>query len=148
MVNGTKVKQNKNKLTDYQKKKIIADYVESGNKSEVARKHGVSETTVRNLVKANKDCLEKFEQKKEENTQDVLEFMDSLKNRKKTIIEKLLKAIENKADNLDNFTSIKDVASAYGIIIDKELKLKEIKSKNNNNDDGGVVIVNDLPKSE
>lgn len=135
------------KLTDKKKKLIIADYIECGNYSEVARKHNVSDTTVRKLVKTEKNSLEKIEQKKEENTQDVLAYMDSLKDRKKIIVEKLLKAIEDKVDNLDNFTNIKDVASAYGIIIDKELKLKELNKNSNNNDDG-VVIVDDLPKSE
>lgn len=133
------------KLTDKKKKLIIADYIECGNYSEVARKHKVSDTTVRKLVKSDKDSLEKIEQKKEENTQDVLEYMDTLKDRKKKIVEKLLKAIEDKADNLDNFTNIKDVASAYGIIIDKELKLKEIKNQTSNTE-SGVVIVDDLPK--
>lgn len=133
------------KLTDKKKKLIIADYIECGNYSEVARKHKVSDTTVRKLVKSDKNCLEKIEQKKEENTQDVLEYMDTLKDRKKKIVEKLLKAIEDKADNLDSFTNIKDVASAYGIIIDKELKLKEIKNQTSNTE-SGVVIVDDLPK--
>ncbi len=133
------------KLTDKKKKLIIADYIECGNYSEVARKHNVSDTTVRKLVKSDKTSSKKIEQKKEENTQDVLAYMDSLKDRKKTIVDKLLKAIENKADNLDNFTNIKDVASAYGIIIDKELKLREIKNQTSNSENG-VVIVDDLPK--
>jgi len=127
------------------KKLIIADYIECGNYSEVARKHNVSDTTVRKLVKSDKNSSKKIEQKKEENTQDVLAYMDSLKDRKKTIVDKLLKAIEDKADNLDNFTNIKDVASAYGIIIDKELKLREIKNQTSNSENG-VVIVDDLPK--
>lgn len=133
------------KLTDKKKKLIIADYIECGNYSEVARKHNVSDTTVRKLVKSDKTSSEKIEQKKEENTQDVLAYMDSLKDRKKTIVDKLLRAIEDKVDNLDNFTNIKDVASAYGIIIDKELKLREIKNQTSNSENG-VVIVDDLPK--
>lgn len=133
------------KLTDKKKKLIIADYIECGNYSEVARKHNVSDTTVRKLVKSDKTSSEKIEQKKEENTQDVLAYMDSLKDRKKTIVDKLLRAIEDKADNLDSFTNIKDVASAYGIIIDKELKLREIKNQTSNSENG-VVIVDDLPK--
>ena len=135
----------RNKLTDKKKKLIIADYIECGNYSEVARKHNVSDTTVRKLVKSDKTSSKKIEQKKEENTQDVLAYMDSLKDRKKTIVDKLLRAIEDKADNLDNFTNIKDVASAYGIIIDKELKLREIKNQTSNSENG-VVIVDDLPK--
>ena len=71
--------------------------------------------------------------------------MDSLNEKKKSIINKLLLAIEDKADKLDSFTNIKDVASAYGIIIDKEIKLREIKTHEKNNEDG-VVIVDDLPK--
>lgn len=133
------------KLTDKKKKLIIADYIECGNYSEVARKHNISDTTVRKLVKSDENSSKKIEQKKEENTQDVLAYMDSLKNRKKVIVEKLLTAIEDKADNLDSFTNIKDVASAYGIIIDKELKLREIKNQTSNSENG-VVIVDDLPK--
>ena len=133
------------KLTDKKKKLIIADYIECGNYSEVARKHNISDTTVRKLVKSDENSSKKIEQKKEENTQDVLEYMDSLKERKKLIVDKLLKAIEEKAENLDSFTNIKDVASAYGIIIDKELKIKELR-KQNSSDDTGVTIINDLPK--
>lgn len=133
------------KLTDKKKKLIVADYIDCGNYSEVARKHGVSDTTVRKLVNTDSESLKKIEQKKEENTKDVLEFMDSLNEKKKSIINKLLLAIEDKADKLDSFTNIKDVASAYGIIIDKEIKLREIKTHEKNNEDG-VVIVDDLPK--
>lgn len=133
------------KLTDKKKKLIVADYIDCGNYSEVARKHGVSDTTVRKLVNTDSESLKKIEQKKEENTRDVLEYMDSLNEKKKSIINKLLLAIEDKADKLDSFTNIKDVASAYGIIIDKEIKLREIKTHEKNNEDG-VVIVDDLPK--
>lgn len=133
------------KLTNKKKKLIVADYIDCGNYSEVARKHGVSDTTVRKLVNTDSESLKKIEQKKEENTKDVLEYMDSLNEKKKSIINKLLLAIEDKADKLDSFTNIKDVASAYGIIIDKEIKLREIKTHEKNNEDG-VVIVDDLPK--
>lgn len=133
------------KLTDKKKKLIVADYIDCGNYSEVARKHGVSDTTVRKLVNTDSESLKKIEQKKEENTKDVLEYMDSLNEKKKSIINKLLLAIEDKADKLDSFTNIKDVASAYGIIIDKEIKLREIKTHEKNSEDG-VVIVDDLPK--
>lgn len=141
----SKVKSKRKKLTDKQKKLIIADYIDCGNYCEVARKHGVTDTTVRHLVKTDRESLKKIEQKKEENTKDVLEYMDGLKDKKKTIISKLLQAIEDKVDNLDSFTNIRDVASAYGIIIDKELKLREIKNHNNDEEEG-VTIIDDLPK--
>lgn len=52
------------KLTDKQKKLIIADYIDCGNYSEVARKYKVSDTAVRKIIKADKDSVKKFEQKK------------------------------------------------------------------------------------
>ena len=41
----SKVKSKRKKLTDKQKKLIIADYIECGNYCEVARKHGITDTT-------------------------------------------------------------------------------------------------------
>ena len=57
-------------LTDRQKKKILADYVQTNNYCATAKINGVSATTVKNLVRANADIVEKCEQKKEENTID------------------------------------------------------------------------------
>lgn len=118
------------KLTDKEKKKIIADYVDNGNYSETARINNTSDMTVKRLVEKeeNKGLLKKVEQKKLENTQSTLEYMDSQHETKKRIIGKLLKAIEEKSENIDMFTSVKDLATAYGILIDKELKYLEARS--------------------
>jgi len=51
------------KLTDKKKKLIIADYIECGNYSEVARKHNVSDTTV-NLLSPIKPVRKKLNKKK------------------------------------------------------------------------------------
>ena len=62
-------------LTDAKKKQIIADYVECGNYSEVARKHKVSKDTVRRLSNRT-DIVKKAQEKKEQNTRDMLEYLD------------------------------------------------------------------------
>ena len=125
------------KLTDKQKKKIIADYVETQNFSETARMNGISDKTVKRIVDNmnNIDVVEKVEQKKQENTQTTIEYMQTQHESKKRILDKILKAIEEKADNIDKFTNIKDLATAYGIILDKELKVLELNKKNDNNED-------------
>lgn len=64
-------------MTDKQKKKIIADYVQIGSYNAVSKIHGVSATTVKNIVLKSADIVEKCEQKKEQNTADILEYMDS-----------------------------------------------------------------------
>lgn len=122
------------KLTDKQKKKIIADYVENQNYRETARMNNVSDVTVKDIVSKDKSTLEKLEQKKQENTQSTIEYMQTQHESKKRILDKILKAIEEKADNVDMFTNIKDLATAYGIILDKELKVLELQRGNKEND--------------
>lgn len=140
------------RITDLKKKEIIAHYIECQNYRETARKFEVSVETVRNIVKNDNLIRQKLTEKKEENTKSVLEAMDERREKKITILNKILDAIETKADNLDMFTNIKDLATAYGIIMDKEIKAKEIsiKSKENSNGNGvtRVQIINDLPKED
>ena len=141
-------KDKRTKLTDKEKKQIIADYIETGNYSEVARKYGISVTAVKKIVDADKDSLIKFKQKKEENTQSTIEYMDEQHETKKRILEKLLKSMEVKAEELDMFTNIKDLATAYGIILDKELKMLELQKNNRDNTVNKITIVNSLPKDD
>ena len=121
------------KLTDKQKKKIIADYVDNGNYSETARMNNTTDTTVRTIIKENKNvALKKMEQKKEENTQDMLQYLESKKEDKKRVIELCFKALEDKLASPDMFTSVRDIAMVYGVIVDKDLKIKEIEATKNN----------------
>lgn len=128
----TKKKPSRTKLTDKQKKKIIADFVENNNYSETARMNNVSEYTVRKLCKDsnNKEIKEKIEQKKEENTKSMLEMITETNNKRLQVISKLVNAIDDKADKVDAFTNVKDLASAYGILIDKEFKFAEMQKLN------------------
>ena len=123
------------KLTDLEKQQIIADYIETQNYSEVAKKYNRSVETIINVVKDNEDVREKLKQKKQENTQSTIEYMQTQHESKKRILDKILKAIEEKADNIDKFTNINDLATAYGIILNKELKVLELNKKNDNNED-------------
>lgn len=114
------------KLTDKQKKKIIADYVDNGNYSETARINGVNKSTVQRLISKNQAVQQKAQEKKEENTQDMLQYLESKKEDKKRVIELCFKALEDKLASPDMFTSIRDIAMVYGILVDKDLKYKEI----------------------
>lgn len=124
------------KLTDKQKKKIIADYIENQNFSETARINGVDKSTVKRLVDSgyDKDIQQKTTQKKEENTKDILEYMDSKVDKQREIIDLALDVLKEKLENPDLLTNIKDVATVYGVIIDKALKYKELQVKSGDND--------------
>ena len=130
------------KLTDRQKKKIIADYVDNGNYSETARINGVNKSTVQRLISKNQEVQQKAQEKKEENTQDMLQYLESKKEDKKRVIELCFKALEDKLASPDIFTSIRDIAMVYGIIVDKDLKIKEIEATKNNVEDINKNISN------
>ncbi|RKJ40195.1 helix-turn-helix domain-containing protein [Acutalibacter sp. 1XD8-33] len=65
------------RLTDKKKKRIIADYVQLGSYNAVAKMHGVADTTVKRVVLGDPHMREKAEQKKEQNTADILDYMES-----------------------------------------------------------------------
>lgn len=124
-------------LTDKEEKKIIADFVETNNYSETGRLNGVSDKTVKRVIdrQDDKEMVKRVEEKKKENTISTLEYMEKQHETKKRVLDKLLRGIELKADDIKNIDkmNIKDLATAYGIILDKELKLKEIEQKLNEN---------------
>lgn len=124
------------KFTDKEKKEIIANYIECQNYSKVADKYNVSIEAIRNVVKNDKEFGDKLRQKKEENTLTTLEYMDTQHETKKRVLDKLLKGIELKADDIEHIDkmNIKDLATAYGIILDKELKVLELKAQRDNNE--------------
>lgn len=105
------------RLTDRQKKKIIADYVEIGSYNAVAKKHSVSATTVKNLVLKDAESVEKCEHKKEQNTADILAYMESKKDIVCEILGKGLDAL-NGPDKLAEATPTQ-ITTALGTLIDK-----------------------------
>lgn len=119
------------KKTDKEIKEIIAYYLDCNNYSETARKFGMSDTGVKKLIdrESNKESTKLLEEKKNNNTQEVMQDMDDRKETVKRILGKLLDGIENKIDNVDMFTSIRDIAMAYGTIVDKEFKRQELELK-------------------
>ncbi len=68
------------RLTDKQKKKIIADYVQIGSYNATAKLKGVSQDSVKRIVLGCEDFAQKAQQKKEQNTTDILGYMENQKN--------------------------------------------------------------------
>lgn len=104
-------------LTDRQKKQIIADYVTLGTYAAVAKKHMTSETTVRRVVKNDPGTLEKVGQKKDENTADILRFMDEQKEDVCSLISLYLKEMQD--PKRISRASVQSLATSLGIVIDK-----------------------------
>lgn len=118
------------RLTDKQRKQIIAEYIDCQSYNKVAKKYHISATTVKKWVLKDKDSVKKCEEKKQENTKSMLSMIEKTNSKRLKVISKIVDAIDEKTQKVDAFTSVKDLASAYGILIDKELKFAEMQSVN------------------
>ena len=105
------------RLTDKQKKKIIADYVQLGSYNAVAKKHNVADSTVKRIVLSDSEMQKKAERKKEENTADILAYMESQKQIVCEIIGKGLMAL-NDPEKLER-ANPSQITTALGTLIDK-----------------------------
>lgn len=105
------------RLTDRQRKKIIADYTELGSYRATAKRNGVSTDTVKRIILADGEIVQKATQKKEQNTTDMLAYMDSRKEQAKEILDTYIKALAD-PEKIDG-AKLSEVATAMGIVIDK-----------------------------
>ena len=121
------------RLTDKQKKKIIADYLESGSYRATAKKNGVSDNTVKRIVLDCGDFEQKVAQKKEENTADILAYMESQKGIVCEILEKGLAAL-NSPEKLAE-ASPSQITTALGTLIDKWAMISGGPSDNSKEDE-------------
>lgn len=114
------------KLTDKQRKKIIAESVNGSSIRALAAKYGVSTTTIQRVLKSDTELTQKVVQKKAENTVSILAFMDSKKNDVCALIDKLLAAMAD--DDKLAAATVNQLATAMGIVIDKYTANEAFKS--------------------
>ena len=105
------------RLTDKQKKKIVADYLELGSYNATAKANGVSKDSVRRIVQDSEDFAQKAKQKKDENTADILAYMESQRGLVCDIIDKGLLEL-SKPGKFERATPIQ-ITTALGTLIDK-----------------------------
>lgn len=105
------------RITDKKRKKIVADYLELGSYNATAKKNGVSKDSVKRIVQDCEDFAEKSQQKKDENTADILAYMESKRNIVCEIIDKALTAL-NDPEKLATATPAQ-ITTALGTLIDK-----------------------------
>ena len=108
------------RLTDKDKKRVLADYAETENYRETARNFGIDDRTVRKICKESTETTKLVEQKKEENTLDMLAYMDSRKKQAQCLIDDYLKALAN-PEKIEK-AKLSEIATALGIVTDKFMK--------------------------
>lgn len=105
------------KLTDKQRKKIIADRADGATLRELAKKYHVSDTTIRRTLIRDPEAVEKVAQKKAENTAAVLAHMEKKQSKVCDLIDAYLDEL-TRTEKLAR-ASVRDIATALGIVIDK-----------------------------
>lgn len=126
------------RLTDAQKKMIVADYIEIGSYAAVARKYHISDHTVKRAVEYDEEAAALCEQKKQQNAADMLAYMDSRKVQAMDIIDLYLLKLAD-PDKLENAT-IQQIATVIGILVDKFTLADKGTA-----DADKVIIVDDIP---
>lgn len=105
------------RLTDKQKKKIIADYIQLESYNAAAKMNGVSKDTVKRVIQNCDDFAKKMQQKKEENTADILQYME----RQKDNVCEILDICLNELKKPEKYTKapLQQIATTMAILIDK-----------------------------
>nr|DAI55239.1 MAG TPA: ECF sigma factor [Caudoviricetes sp.]DAT92143.1 MAG TPA: ECF sigma factor [Caudoviricetes sp.] len=114
------------KLTDRQRKQIIAEYVEGDGKvsqQKLADKYHVSRQAISTILNTEKSC-EKLRNKKEENTLSMLEYLDSRKQTAQELMEKILALSAEdiaKANLRDKMGALKILSEVFAVKNDTPL---------------------------
>ena len=104
------------RLTDKQKKKIVADYLESQSVNTAAKMNGVSWDSAKKAIDEAGEIEKKLEDKKEQNTADILAYMESKRQEVCGIIDIGLSVLP---DKIRDARTASEVTTALGTLIDK-----------------------------
>ena len=126
--------------TDKERKRIIADYVDCGSYSQVAKKHKMSVNGVKKIVLSDEDSATKCKLKKEQNSRDMEAYLQSKLENAYTFIDMAMEGMTDK-EKIAN-APLNQIATAMGIMIDKFTKSNPDVSSLN------VTILNDIGKKD
>ena len=125
------------RLTDKQKKRIMADYAEMNSLNAVAKKYGVSKETVRRIVNNSDDFSRISQQKKDRNTADILAHMETKKETVNLIIDTYLEKLLDPVI-LERSTP-SQLTTAIGTLIDKFTVVKTLHYGANGREDDALT---------
>ena len=115
------------KLSDRQRKQIIAEYTTGGTSQRaLAEMYHVSQKTISKIL-SSEEVRQKVSDKKEENTRSMLEFLDEQKGKAQSLMQKLLNASEQDIQQ----ASLRDKMGAIKILSEVFAPRKSEESKAN-----------------
>lgn len=109
------------RLTDKEIKRIIAERTEGSSFRELGRKYGVAASTIKRICDREPEIERIATQKKEQNTLDMIAYMDSRKEQAQGVIDDYIKALADPTKI--EMAKLSEVATAMGILIDKFINI-------------------------
>lgn len=103
-------------LSNFQKEKIVADYLETQSVNATAKMNNVAWSTVRTILDS-RDIEKYLEQKKERDAIDIADYMEQKKQKVLSIIGKGLDVLDDKEKLRE--ASPAQITTAIGTLIDK-----------------------------
>lgn len=101
---------------DKQRKKIVADYIVLQSVNAAAKKNNVAWGTAKKILDEDKDLEKKLEQKKAENTSDILTYME---RQREAVCEIIGVGLEVLPEKIRDAKTASEVTTALGTLIDK-----------------------------
>ena len=105
------------KLTDRQRKQIIAEYAGGGiSQRELAERYQVTQKTISKILNTE-EVYQKVSEKKEENTRSMLAFLDSRKEKAQSLMDAILDSARSdikKAPLRDKMGAFKILSESFG----------------------------------
>lgn len=109
------------KLTDRQKKRIIAEYAEGKGQvsyASLGKKYGVDKSTIAKVIKNNPEFQQKATEIKNENTKSMLDYLVGKRDKAQNILDMLLDLTPvdiKKASLRDRMGAVKIIAETFGV---------------------------------
>lgn len=105
------------RLTDEQKKQVVAGYIELHSYNAVAKLFGISDKTVKRIVEADSEYAEIVEEKKQQASADILAHMETKRDKVNEIIDVYLERLLN--PTMLSKATPSQLTTALGTLIDK-----------------------------
>lgn len=105
------------RLTDKQKKRIIAERAGGSSFRELSAKYGVAASTIKRICDRDPETERIATQKTKQNTADMLDYMESRKEQAKEVLDTYIEALADPTKI--GAAKLSEVATAMGIVIDK-----------------------------
>ena len=130
-------------FSDKEIKLICAEYVQLQSYAAVARKLNISASGVKKIILKHPECVRMCDEKNEENSKEILAYMEGKKDKVCDIIDRYLEALLDE-ERIERATTVQ-LTTSLGTLIDK---FAMIKKENEAEKEGGIIFMPEVKKDE